>query len=102
MQTRSARLVLTSASAAQVAVSFVTFGLPAIGPQLRDEFGLGLPGRGAVLDLGARRWNALVYVSAGERAQPELSGGSVAVAGTVVFGLSALAPSTRLGRLERV
>jgi MFS family permease len=41
--------VLIAASAAQVAVSFVTFGLPAIGPQLRDELGLSLPGVGAVL-----------------------------------------------------
>jgi MFS family permease len=49
VQTRSARVVLTAASAAQVTVSFVTFGLPAIGPQLREEFGLGLPGLGAVL-----------------------------------------------------
>ena len=41
--------MLVTASAAQVAVSFVTFGLPAIGPQLRDELGLGLPAVGAVL-----------------------------------------------------
>jgi MFS family permease len=52
VQTRSARVVLTAASAAQVTVSFVNFGLPAIGPQLRDEFGLGLPGLGAVLTAG--------------------------------------------------
>jgi MFS family permease len=49
VQTRSARVVLTAASAAQLTVSFVTFGLPAIGPQLREEFGLGLAGLGAVL-----------------------------------------------------
>jgi MFS family permease len=49
VQTRPARVVLIAASAAQVAVSFVTFGLPAIGPELREEFGLGLPGLGAVL-----------------------------------------------------
>jgi MFS family permease len=41
--------VLIVASAAQVAVSFVNFGLPAIGPQLRVELGLGLPAIGAVL-----------------------------------------------------
>jgi MFS family permease len=41
--------VLASASAAQAAVSFVTFGLPAIGPGLRREFGLSLPELGAVL-----------------------------------------------------
>jgi hypothetical protein len=44
-----------------------------------------------VLGFGALGWNALVYVSAAERAPPELSGRSVAVAATVVFGLSALA-----------
>jgi MFS family permease len=44
-----------------------------------------------VLGFGALGWNALVYVSAGERAPPQLSGRSVAVAATVIFGLSALA-----------
>ncbi len=44
-----------------------------------------------VLGFGALGWNALVYVSAGERAPAELSGRSVAVAATVIFGLSALA-----------
>lgn len=44
--------MLTAATAAQAAVSFVNFGLPAIGPQLRQEFGLGLPALGAVLSAG--------------------------------------------------
>ena len=39
---------------------------------------------------GALGWNALVYVSAGERAAPELAARSVAVALTVVFLLSAI------------
>lgn len=39
---------------------------------------------------GALGWNALVYVSAGERAAPELAARSVAVAATVVFLLSAV------------
>ena len=39
---------------------------------------------------GALGWNALVYVSAGERTAPELAGRSVAFAATVVFLLSAL------------
>lgn len=43
-----------------------------------------------VLGFGALGWNALVYVSAGERAEPELAGRSVAVAATVVFLVSAL------------
>jgi MFS family permease len=41
--------VLIVASAAQVMVSFVNFGLPAIGPQLREELDIGLPAVGAVL-----------------------------------------------------
>lgn len=43
-----------------------------------------------VFGFGALGWNGLVYVSAGERAPPELAARSVAVAATVVFGLSAL------------
>ena len=38
---------------------------------------------------GALGWNALVYVTAGERAHPELTGQSVAVAATLIFLLSA-------------
>ncbi len=45
----SATAVLVGATAAQASVSFVAFGLPAIGPELRQAFGLGLPGLGAVL-----------------------------------------------------
>jgi MFS family permease len=41
--------VLTSAVAAQAAVSFVNFGLPSIGPDLRSHYGLSLPELGAVL-----------------------------------------------------
>ncbi len=48
----SPRAVLTTASAAQVAVSFVNFGLPAIGPRLASEFGLSLAELGAVLTAG--------------------------------------------------
>ncbi|HST25750.1 MAG TPA: MFS transporter [Gaiellaceae bacterium] len=47
--TRSPRTVLASAAAAQVAVSFINFGLPSIGPDLRRHFGLSLPELGAVL-----------------------------------------------------
>lgn len=52
MRARSAPVVLTAASAAQVSVSFVNFGLPAIGPQLGEELGVGLAGLGAVLTAG--------------------------------------------------
>jgi len=44
-----------------------------------------------VFGLGALGWNALVYLSAGERVDPSLAGRSVAVAATVVFVLSGLA-----------
>lgn len=43
-----------------------------------------------LLGFGALGWNALVYVSAGERAAPELAARSVAVAATVVFLISAI------------
>jgi MFS family permease len=45
----SARTVLAGAASAQAAVSLSAFGLPAIGPQLRVEYGLSLAGLGAVL-----------------------------------------------------
>jgi MFS family permease len=41
--------------------------------------------------IGALGWNALVYVSAGERVSPDLAARSVAVAATVVFVLSGVA-----------
>jgi MFS family permease len=44
-----------------------------------------------VFGLGALGWNALIYVSAGERVDPSLAGRSVAVAATVVFVLSGVA-----------
>jgi len=44
-----------------------------------------------VFGLGALGWNALVYVSAGERVDPSLAARSVAVAATVVFVLSGVA-----------
>ena len=41
--------VLIRAVAAQASVSIAQFGLPAIGPELQEEYGLGLAGLGAVL-----------------------------------------------------
>jgi MFS family permease len=53
--------------------------------------GAGLVVPAAVLfGFGALGWNALVYVSAGERTGPELAGRSVATAATVVFLISAV------------
>ena len=48
-RTYPAGVVLATASAAQAAVSFVAFGLPAIGPELRRAYGLNLPELGAIL-----------------------------------------------------
>jgi MFS family permease len=48
-RTYSARAVLAGASAAQTAVSLISYGLPAIGPDLRRHFGLSLTELGAVL-----------------------------------------------------
>jgi MFS family permease len=42
-------IVLTAATAAQAAVSLIAFGLPSIGPELQQEFGLSLFMLGAVL-----------------------------------------------------
>jgi MFS family permease len=64
VETRSARVVLVTASAAQVSVSFVNFGLPAIGPQLAEEFDLSLAGLGAVLT-AAFLGSGLALVGAG-------------------------------------
>jgi MFS family permease len=43
-----------------------------------------------VFGFGALGWNAIVYVSAGERVAPELAGRSFSLAATVVFLVSAL------------
>ena len=43
-----------------------------------------------LFSFGAMGWNAIVYVSAGERTAPELAGRSVALALTVVFLVSAV------------
>jgi MFS family permease len=51
--------------------------------------------------IGALGWNALVYVSAGERARAELAARSVAVAATVVFVISGIA-TPLLGALADV
>src|SRR5262249_19585335 len=47
--TRTATVVLAAASTAQAAVSFISFGLAAIGPQLRHAYGLSLAELGAIL-----------------------------------------------------
>jgi len=61
-------------------------------------FTLGLHGGAAALlvamvvfAFGALGWNALIYVSAGEKAPPELAAQAVAIAATLIFVVSAVA-----------
>ena len=56
--------MLASASAAQASVSFVNFGLPSIGPDLRHHYGLTLPELGAVLT-AALLGSGLALIAAG-------------------------------------
>jgi MFS family permease len=81
--------VLTSASAAQVAVSFVNFGLPAIGPELRREFDLTLPELGAVLTAGLFG-SGLALVAAGI-AVDRFGSRAVMLVGTLVGGAALVA-----------
>lgn len=45
----SAGVVLVWATVAQAAVAFINFGLPSVGPALRDVYGLSLPAYGAAV-----------------------------------------------------
>lgn len=85
--------VLAGASAAQAAVSFVNFGLPAIGPALREDFGLSLFELGAVLGAGLLG-SGLALVPAGAAVdrlgarRSVLGGTAVASAALAVAALS--------------
>jgi MFS family permease len=73
--------------------TLVEVGLVASGGALLFAFALHvgpamIVAAAALFGVGALGWNALVYVSAGERASPELAARSVAVAATVVFVLA--------------
>ena len=78
--------MLAAATAAQVSVSFVNFGLPAIGPELADELGLGLAGLGAVLTAGFLG-SGLSLVGAGI-AVDRLGSRTAMAAGTIVGGVA--------------
>lgn len=90
--------VLAGASAAQAAVSFVNFGLPAIGPQLRDDFGLSLFELGAVLGAGLLG-SGLALVPAGA-AVDRVGARRTMLAGTVLAStalvLAAVTPTKEL------
>jgi MFS family permease len=89
--------VLAAASAAQAAVAFVNFGLPAIGPELSDRFGLGLAALGAVLTAGLFG-SGLALIAAGVVVDrygtrlPTLAGTILAAAGLAVAAGAASAP----------
>lgn len=93
--TGSPRTVLVWASAAQASNSLVNFGLPAIGPQLREEFGLSLAGLGAVLT-AALLGSGVALIAAGKAVDrfgaraTTLAGSALAVAGITA---AAFAPS---------
>ena len=121
--TRSATVVLTAASTAQAAVSFISFGLAAIGPQLRHTYGLSLAELGAILTanllgaglalvgagvavdgLGSRAatLGGTALASAGLVAAAESHSGALLFAGLLVSGVgTAVVPVAGAGALFR-
>jgi len=97
--TRSPRIVLASASGAQAAVSFVNFGLPSIGPDLRRHFGLTLPELGAELT-AALFGSGLALIAAGI-AVDRLGARRATFAGTILAtaGLAGAAAAPSKGLL---
>lgn len=89
--------MLAAASAAQAAVAFVNFGLPAIGPELSHRFGLSLAALGAVLTAGLFG-SGLALIAAGVVVDrfgtrlPTLAGTVLAAASLVVAAAAASAP----------
>ena len=91
--------MLAAATVSQATVSFVNFGLPAIGPELGSEYGLTLAELGAVLAAGLLG-SGLALIAAGaavDRFGPRLS----TVAGTALgaLGLSVAAVVDSVGPL---
>src|SRR5439155_71441 len=117
------RVALAAASTAQAAVSFISFGLPAIGPQLRHAYGLSLAelgavptanllgagvaliGAGVVVDrLGSRRamLAGTTLAAAGLVGAAESRSGSLLFAGLLVSGVgTAVVPVAGAGALFR-
>jgi MFS family permease len=88
--------VLAGATVSQAAVSFVNFGLPAVGPELQREYGLTLAELGAVL-VAALLGSGLSLIAAGsavDRFGPRLSTLVGTAVGAAGLGLAAVVDST--------
>jgi MFS family permease len=96
--------VLWTASAAQASVSFVIFGLPAIGPELRERYGLSLAALGAVLTatvLGSGL-AVIAFAAAVERFGPRpcvAAGSALGAAGLLLAAFASSAPALAAGLL---
>ncbi len=91
----TAARVLAAATAAQAAVSFVSFGLPAIGPELRAELHLSLPELGALI-AAPLLGSGLVLIPAGivvDRAGARAASLAGTLLGTAGLALAAWASS---------
>ena len=90
---------LVGAVASQAAFSFIVLGLPAIGPQLRQAFALGLPGLGVVLAM-AQLGSGVALIAAGI-AVDRYGCRGVTVAGVAIatVGLAVGAASATVGPL---
>ena len=90
--------MLVGASAAQAAVSFIVLGLPAIGPQLRDRFGLSLAALGALL--ATMQFGSGIALIVAGRAVDRFGSRAATRVGTALAAtgltIAAIAPSTEL------
>jgi MFS family permease len=91
--TASPRTVLAAAATAQASVSIVAFGLPAVGPELRETFGLSLTMLGAalaatILGSGSLLLAAGVLVDRYGAPRATLAGSAVGAAGLAAAGFA--------------
>jgi MFS family permease len=102
--TASARTVLLAATAAQVSVSFLVFGLPSISPALREDYDLSLAALGAVLTANLFG-SGLALIAAGVAVDrfgsraATVTGVALGVAGLLVAAASDSGPQLFVGLL---